>query len=376
MLLQKSVSEDKPTYHGASSLFLNKDFVRYDSSPSKLGLATGNSCDNSTQVHHRKSNKQINSVNQHTSDESHGSGSTDNESDNNICAYECCCSEKCNVIDIASGKCSTLKSTSSHFPHLDAKYLNDSERAMLCGHLQLQFREISRKYARLVSSVKKSLKTQGVTAMELTEKLMDLKGYIPLEKKDGHTQPLLQDRFPDMNKATTTDQVFRILSDYSSFFNHDIIEFVVDEVGTDDDMENLKKYQDDFMEYCKRSVFECPFSVCSKRLPNFVDLVMKVDSPSMIAPYSMQAVQLFQAQVARLLHITKHTLKLCSVEEGCLKLSFQIPRFLSTIIFPLNTDQRQGLTDLGIISLDCDGVGSQPLALEEPVNVKILFLYI
>ena len=271
MPFQKSVSltaaDQKPTC-GAS-------FNRFESLPANLAHEAITLCESTTQV------------SQYSIDKSQESSSSDCDS-NGVHAYECCCSEKCSIIDIASGNCPTPKSTSSHFPLLAAQHLSESERGMLCGHLRKQFQEISRKYARLVQSIRKSLKNQGVKAMELTEKLVDLKGFIPLDEKAGH--PLLQDRIPDMKKAETTDEVFSILSDYNSFFNHDIIEYIVDELGTDTDLATLEKYKNDFTEYCRRSVFECPFSICSKRSSHFVDLVMKVVSDSMIEPYSMEAI--------------------------------------------------------------------------------------
>ena len=163
-----------------------------------------------------------------------------------------------------------------------------------------------------------------------------------------------------MEKAETTDEIFRILSEYCSFFNHDIIKYIVDEVGTVDDKANLEDYKENFTEYCRRSVFECPFCICSEKSPHFSMLKMKVVSDIMTKPYSMEAVQLFQAEVSSLLWITKYTLKLCSVEEGCLQLMFQIPRFLSSILFPLSYDQVNGLKDLGVTKMVCDGVSWLP----------------
>lgn len=362
MVLQKSVSLPSPQEeqhsHGVS-------FDRHKSLPDKLGSKASRTVDNFSQVEQYDYEMPPKPQKHHSSEESQEGTSTDGESDNIICAYECCCSEKCSIIDIMSGKCPAPKSTPSHFPYLTAEYLSDSERAILCGHLQHQFRHISKKYARLVSSVKRSLSKNGVKAMELTRKLMDLKGFIPLDEKPG--LPLLQDRIPEMKRATTLDEVFEILSDYSSFFDHDVIEFIVEELGTDDDITKLDNYKADFTEYCKRSVFECPFSVCAKKSSKFSELVMKVVSATMIKPYSMQAVQLFQAHVSSLLHITKHTLKLCSIEEGCLQLTFHIPRFMSTVLFPLSDEQKIGVRDLGITKLTCDGV-PQELAWTECVN--------
>ena len=349
MSLQKSVrltaADCKPTSSAAS-------YNRYESSPAKFAEEATTSSKASTHVN-QSSKPSI----QYSLDQSQGDGS----SDCGICAYECCCNEKCNIIDIISRKCPAPKSTTSHFPLLNTQNLSGNDKDLLCGHLRRQFQQISKKYSKLVQSIKKSLRSLGVTAMELTDMLRDLQGYIPHCKKPGRQIGLLQDRIEEMEKKKTTDEVFRILSDYCSFFNHEIIKYVVEEMGTDADKASLEEYQTDFTEYCRRSIFECPFSICcDKPSSHFSVLVMKVVSDIMTKPYSMEAVRLFQAEVSSLLCITKYTLKLCSVEEGCLQLKFQIPCFLSSILFPLSDDQVKGLKDLGVIKVECDGTSQLP----------------
>ena len=344
--LQKSVSLTAANHEPLSS---GASYNRVESSPAKLESCAGTLSEATTHV-----NEASKPSSQHSLDQSQGNDS----SDCGICAYECDCREKCNIIDIISRKCPAPKSTTSHFPLVNAQHLSKNDKDLLCGHLRRQFQHISRKYSKLVQSIKRSLKSQGVTAMELTDMLRDLQGYIPHREKAGHL--LLQDRIQEMEKAKTTDEVFRILSEYCSFFNHDIVKYIVDEVGTDADKANLEDYKDNFTEYCRRSVFECPFSICSEKSQHFSMLVMKVVSDIMTKPYSMEAVQLFQAEVSSLLYITKYVLKLCSVEEGCLQLTFQIPCFLSSILFPLSADQVKGLKDLGVTKMVCDGVSQLP----------------
>ena len=342
MSLQKSISvpavNRKPTSHDGAS------YNRVESSPASLAHDTDKSREASIQVN--QSSMQLD----HSLDQS---SSPDSNS-----AYDCCCDDKCSIIDIASGKCPASKSLSTHFPVLAAQRLSKTERNLLCGHVRKQFEEISENFADLVDSVQESLNNRGVKAKELTKKLMYLKGFIPHNEVDG--QLLLQDRISEMKEAETTDDVFDILSDYCSFFSYKIIKYIVKKLGTDGDKANLKTYEDNFTEYCRRSVFECPYCICPKKSPHFAELVMKVVSDSMIKPYSMEAIQLFQAEVSSLLYITKYTLKLCSVEEGCLQLNFQIPRFLSSILFPLHADQVKGLKDLGVTKMVCDGVSQLP----------------
>ena len=265
-------------------------------------------------------------------------------------AYECGCGEKCSLSDIISGKCDSPKSQGGLFPTLAANNLSESDRKLLSGEVTLQFNQICKKYASLTSSIRSSLKQRSITPAGLTERLMDLEGFLPLRK--GTKQCLLENRISEFKNATSVEDIFFILKEYCSFYNHGIIEYIVEELGTSEDKARLEKYKKDFTDYCRRSVFECPFSRGSEKSSHFTDLVMKVDSDSMIKPYTIKAVDLFHTQVAKVLQVTKHTLHLWSVEEGCLKLTFQIPLLLKTLIFPLTVDQRRNLKELGVTKLD------------------------
>ena len=286
--------------------------------------------------------------------------------------YECGCGKKCSLTDIISGKCDAPKSKGGLFPTLAAKNLSKSNRKLLSGEISMQFRQMSKKYASLTPLIRASFKQQGITPTQLTEKLMNLEGFLPL--REGAKRRLLENRFSEFSRATTIDGIFIILREYCSFYNHEIIEYIVEELDTEQDKANLNKYKRDFTEYCRRSVFECPFSSGSEKSSHFVDLVMKVDSDTMIEPYTMKAVELLHTQVAKVLQVTKYTLHLWSVEEGCLKVTFCILQFLKTVVLPLNADQSRDLKQLGIIKLECDGV-CQPLSKSEPVSVfRILLL--
>ena len=365
---QKSVSSsaaDQGETHCAAG------FDRSESSPAAVTVPLNKAPtqhDASTQVyphdHHPPSSQQ-------SLDDRQGTSSTDYDSDDQH-AYGCDCDEKCSITDIVSGKCPSPKSTTGLFPSLRTKNLSESDKNLLSGHLYTEFCQISRKYASLTSFIRKSLKQREVTPAQLTDKLMDLNGLIHLP--EGTKHPLLEDRLLEIKSASTIDEIFIVLKEYSSFFNHEIIEYIVEELGTDEDKTKLEEYKENFMEYCQRQVFECPFYSRSKKSSRFIDLVMKVDSESVRKRYTMKALQVFCTQVAKLLQVTKHTLHLYSVEEGCLQVTFQIPRFLKTMVFPLNDKQRKLLKDLGVVRIDSDGL-SQPLTEPEAVsNTKLIIM--
>ena len=359
---QKSISSSA-THVVVRSSYHALGFERSESSPPAVALKVATTQqDASTQVDCKPGSR-----------ESLGDGhlGTGSDSDGQQ-AYECMCGKNCSLTDIISGKCDAPKSKGGLFPTLAAKNLSESDRKLLSGEITMQFQQISTKYASLTSSIRASLKQQGITPAQLAEKLMDLEGFLPLRDREGAKHRLLEDRESELSEATSIEKIFRILKEYCSFYNHKIMEYIVEELGTKDDKARLEKYREDFTEYCRRSVFECPFSSGSEKSSHFVDLIMKVDSDTMIKPYTVKAVELFHTQVAKVLQVTKYTLHLWSVEQGCLKVTFHIPCFLKTVIFPLNADQRSRLKELGVAKLDCDGI-SHPLSELEPVSMLRLF---
>ena len=365
MLPQKSISSSaahavpvRPSYRAVG-------FERSESSPPTVALKiAATQQDAATQVDCKPGSQELEPLGD-------GQGGAGDDSDNQQ-AYRCGCGKDCSLTDIISGKCDAPMSKGGLFPTLAAKRLSESDRKLLGGEITMQFQQISKKYASLTSSIRASLKQQGITPAQLAEKLMDLEGFLPL--REGAKHRLLENRESEFGEATSIEEIFRILKEYCSFYNHEIIDYIVEELGTKDDKAKLEKYREAFTEYCRRSVFECPFSSGSEKSSHSIDLVMKVDSDTMIKPYTVKAIELFHTQVAKVLQVTKYTLHLWSVEEGCLKATFHIPEFLRTVIFPLNADQRNGLKALGVARLDCDGA-SQPLSEPESVSkIKLVVM--
>ena len=67
-----------------------------------------------------------------------------------------------------------------------------------------------------------------------------------------------------------------IVSEYCSFFNYHIIELIINKLGTEKDKENLAKYKEEFAEYGRRHIFECPSEVC-ERSDHCADMFVALD---------------------------------------------------------------------------------------------------
>ena len=192
----------------------------------------------------------------------------------------------------------------------------------------------------------RSLMSRGVTVDELLSHLTILETIGPVKKEPS------PNCYTNLMNAQTIPKVFIALSNYLSFFNYDILDLIIKELGTEEDKQELQKYKDDFQLYAKRRVCEC--------LPQFgpvsemghANIFVKVDSN--YESYTVQELRVFQNRLRGILHISSEgVLRLCRVEKGCFLLTFQVHSHVQQKIIPLSTEQRRALKEEGVIKLTC-----------------------
>ena len=268
--------------------------------------------------------------------------------------YSCGCGE-CQLEDFSTKVCSNPLRTDCSFPYVKTMGLSEGERERLILKLQQEFVCINRAYARFTYSLRRSLEKSNVSAECLADVLMDLRGCKPFTRS-LKCPSLLEDRYDELSKAENISKAFVILRDYHSFFNYEIVAFVVEVLGTTEDQEKLALYQEKFAVYCKRHVFECPsYSGTSDKLASFtvkVNEQMTVGEPGI---FTAESLLHFKSKLAEVFNVTKYALKLCSVEHGCLKMLFQTPRHILEVILSQVEGNQKHFHALGIQKLRYGG---------------------
>ena len=203
------------------------------------------------------------------------------------------------------------------------------------------------KFEHVKSVAMRSLMRRGVTMDELLSHLTFLETLDPVKK-----EPISPNCYADVMNAQTIPKVFIGLSNYVSFFNYDIIGQIINELGTEEDKRELQKYKDDFQEYAKRRIYECPPQFGPVSETDHADIFVKVDSH--YGSYTVAELQDFQNRISALFRISSQgVLRLCRVEKGCFQLMFQVPSFVQQQIFPLSSEQERALVAEGVIKLTC-----------------------
>ena len=129
--------------------------------------------------------------------------------------------------------------------------LNSEE---LEAQLILSANSMRKKFASLLLKVVTSFKRQGIDPRELATAILALTEY----DDPAIGKPLLERDKEALMRAQTVDHTFDILRPHMTFFNYEILEFLIEEMGSRNDKCNLQNFLQEFIRFCSRSVFEIP----------------------------------------------------------------------------------------------------------------------
>lgn len=179
---------------------------------------------------------------------------------------------------------------------------------------------------------------------------MALRAFDPMYK--GPQASAFHHHFEDLQAANTVSKVFLNLADHFSFFNYHLLEHIITVLGTEKDKDNLQRYKEQFDQYAKRRIYECPPQFGTVSETGSTNVFVKVDSQ--YDKYTVTEVESFRCLVSKILHISPQgILRLCRIEKGCFQLTFQVPLFVELNIFPLSKEQEKALTAEGVVALTC-----------------------
>ena len=206
------------------------------------------------------------------------------------------------------------------------------------------------KFQKLFTDTKKSLREEKVPVDELVGHFECL-GYIKPTFTDSDL-PSLRHQLPGLADAKTVDAVMSVVKDYCSFFNYHMVEHIIDEFGTKQDKENMASYKEDFTKYAECCITQCPSEVGKMNEEGCANLFVTLDDS--FDNCAVSHLNVFIGNLRKILKIPSGVaLRLCRVNQGSIKLIFQIPLSLQQTIFPLSSEQEAELSSLGVVQLSC-----------------------
>ena len=249
--------------------------------------------------------------------------------------FHCPCRE-CSLDSYLSNGCPRLRLNS--YPYLELGKLDEDDREDLIQKLSHETGEIVESFATLMNETCESLQKNDLQIQTLIRCALSLGAY----KSQKVQNPLSEEHERELRNAKTMDDVFIILRPHMSFFNYELLEYIIKRHGSDENRKLLEVYLQKFNVFCRRKVFEVsPDAIgntsASKRKRKMFAVLLTAaeygDKPTLMD------IKEAKRKLATLLKLNASSLHLHRIDEGSLILIFSVPTFLSTEIFPLNSSQ-------------------------------------
>ena len=253
----------------------------------------------------------------------------------NVDKVFCCPCEECSLESYLDKGCP--QSTSSSFPYLDVRKLDEDDKEDLIQKLSKDTADMINRFAELFDETCTSLGTRGVSVQRLARRALSLGAYESQEIQ----RPLLREDEKELRSSKTLDEAFLVLRHHMSFFNFELLQHIINcnDLCSDDDRKRMEEYRSKFDTFCKRKVFEvspnavgqATSSLKKHKREAFAVLMTKhEDKPNLV--YVNAAKQ----KIASLLKLKPSTLHLHRIDEGSLILVFSVPEFVAQKLFPLD----------------------------------------
>ena len=234
------------------------------------------------------------------------------------------------------------------------------------------------KFASLLVDVIISFKRQGIDPDDITSCILAVTEHDPAISK-----PLLERLKEDLNREQNINRIFNLVQPHMTFFNHEILTFIIKKFGSPNDKHNLQTFLQEFSNFCHRSVFEIPPNTLGHSKEKVVDkqkFAVKItnefkaallvqsqeynqqgtsSSPTssdleererICAPelgISLEDAKHIQRKFALVLNLKASSIYLDSAISGCVILTFLLPSHISLAGLDSNPDAI-ALSDIGI----------------------------
>lgn len=220
------------------------------------------------------------------------------------------------------------------FPFL--QLTEGQENKDLKMRLKLESREISRKFAVLVTRTEQDLIHQKITVESL---MLLINGLYHSFESDCNN--LIKKLSKLENTKITT--AFFILSDHWSFFEYELLKSIIESFSPDL-MADLNLYVTDLKLFCERRLCEVPIDALERRRLLPKDVLIKLDEVFIVPLKNIKEVTL---KLSEILHTSLH---LVGFKEGCIELAFICMHELDKI-FPLSDQQTQKLSQTQVLKI-------------------------
>ena len=235
------------------------------------------------------------------------------------------------------------------FPHISKVAPDEKTRELLEGRLREESLDIMQEFRVVINKFFDSLEDQNYPIKRLVRYLAD-------EAIDNKQDPI-----------ASIEDIQGLIKCRSSFYDYRLVKYMINLAGTAEDKERLQKYEQAFLSYAKRRIYECPSKFKAICTSDDVKLHVKLDSE--YDECKLEELKGFQNRLCSILQINLYYCLLSEVKEGCFEVTFLIPQHVQEAIFPLSTEQLVELENLKVLYIAC-GCYKELIAPKPPESVQ------
>ncbi len=148
-----------------------------------------------------------------------------------------------------------------------------------------------------------------------------------------------------VEEISDLDELILKLSDYWSFFDYEILTFIINKCQCTNIAADLRNYEDRFKSYCQRRLCEVPKGTIKIKAKDRHRFYLKCDENFSYNKSKLWDIKILSDKLSKLLD-TKLVLR--HIKKGCLELTFTA---LSDVHFPLSGQQKEELKEIGIVRM-------------------------
>ena len=210
-------------------------------------------------------------------------------------------------------------------------------------------------FTALLTKVRLSLQKFGVTPESLLSHLKSVEA-IGLNFESVYTFRSKSFGRTISKPHTSLEDLFPAIAPYCSWFNHLLVENIIETFCDDDEgiQQKWKAFKEKFTKYCEARLCKCPQDQfgedCCEDISTSV--VMKIDAHWRTVKVKQLAI--IRDTVSELLSIKPYNLYLRAVKNGCVELLFHVPTFVAVKFIPPSAEQVLALQKACVIKLQCD----------------------
>ena len=219
------------------------------------------------------------------------------------------------------------------FPHISKVASDEKTRQLLEGRLREESLDIMQNFQVVINKFFDTLEDQDY----------------PVKRLKRYLAGVIKDKLKEELKNMEEIQDF--IKCRSSFFDHRLVKYMITMAGSDEDKERLQKYEQAFLCYAKRRIYECPSKFKAICAPDEIEMHVKLDSE--YDECKLEQLEGLQNRLSSILQINVYYCLLSEVKEGCLELTFSIPHHVQEAAFPLSTEQLVELEKLKVLYIAC-----------------------